>query len=135
MTDRIDVFDSGHFAQQLLHWQANALSNLLRRGAGHLHKNVEHRNDDLRLLLSRRLENCKRPEQQSSHNHERCEFRIDKSMSDLTREAKGRERAACQFRSVIFSAHFLLLTRLDLLAAKVAAARLTDQHLTSLQAC
>src|SRR5579862_5788875 len=138
MTDRVDVFDSGNFAQQLLHRQANALSNFSRRCSRHLHKDVEHGNDDLRLLFTRRAEDGKSPEQQSSHNHQRCEFRIDETARDLSCEtSSARIRsglcAVGRFRLMIVSAHSWLLTRFDLLAAKFAAARVRDQNLPGLQ--
>jgi hypothetical protein len=88
MADRVDVFDPRHFAQQLLHRKADALGNLLRGRARHLHKNVKHRNHDLRFLFARRFEDGECTEEEGSDDDKRSQLRIDERVSDLSCQAK-----------------------------------------------
>ncbi len=74
MADRIDVFDPRHFAEQLLHRQTHALGNLLRGSARHLHKNVEHRDHNLRFLFAGCFEDGECTQKQGGDYHERSQL-------------------------------------------------------------
>ena len=50
---RVDVLDAGHLPEQLLDRARDALLDLGRRRARHVDEHVDHRHDDLRLLLAR----------------------------------------------------------------------------------
>ena len=88
MTDRVDVLDARHFAQQSLHRKADTLRHLFRRGPRHLNKNVEHGHHDLRLFLSRSFENTESAEKQRSDDHQRCQFRINETVGNTTSQAQ-----------------------------------------------
>ena len=53
--DRVDVFDSGHLPQQFFHRHRDALRHFLGRCSRHLHKNIQHGDNDLRLFFARCL--------------------------------------------------------------------------------
>jgi len=53
---RVYVLDVGYLPQELLHGGRDPLLDLLGAGPWHLDEDVDHRNDDLGLLLSRREE-------------------------------------------------------------------------------
>ena len=74
MADRVDVFDPWHLAEQLLHRQTHALGNLLGGSARHLHKNVKHRDDDLRFLFARRFEDGECTQKQGGDNDKRSQL-------------------------------------------------------------
>ena len=72
------VFDAGDLPQQLFHRIGNALLYFFRTETRRLHKDVDHRHDDLRLLLARRLQQGKAAQQQRSNNQQRRQLRVDK---------------------------------------------------------
>ena len=56
----------GNLPQQLLHRLGDALFHFTRRCARHLHEDVHHRHDDLRLFLARQLPHREGAQQQAS---------------------------------------------------------------------
>ena len=89
MADRVDVFDPRHLAEQLLHGQADTLGHFLRGRARHLHKNVKHRNHDLRFLFARRFEDGECTQQQGGNDDQRSQLGIDEGVSNPARQANG----------------------------------------------
>ena len=89
LADGIDIFDTRHFAQQLLHGEADPLRNFFRGCARHLHEYVEHGDNDLRFFLARRLQDAESTQQQCSDDHQRSQLRIDEAASDASRQAKA----------------------------------------------
>ena len=77
---------------------------VLGGSAGHLHKNVKHRDDNLRLLFARRFEDGECAQEQGGHNDERSQFRIDEGVRDPPRQAKGSVLARLT-RIAVSSAH------------------------------
>ncbi len=88
MADRVDVLDAGKFAQQLFHRHRGAFRHFLRGRPRHLHKNVQHRHDDLRFFLARRLKDRENSEDQSGDNHQRRQLGFDENVRDPAREAR-----------------------------------------------
>ena len=58
-------------------------------GTGHLHENVQHGDNDLRLLLARRLQDGERPEEKSGNNCQRSKLRLNEDMSDAPRQPQS----------------------------------------------
>src|SRR5690348_1338243 len=85
MGDRVDVLDARNLAQQLLHWHANPLLHFARRRSRHLHEDVEHGYDDLRLLLARRLPDAERAGQERGKDRQRRQLRNDERVRNLAR--------------------------------------------------
>ena len=103
---RVDVLDAGDFPDQLFHRRGDALLHFLRGRAGHLHEDVHHGNDDLRLFLARRLEHGERAQQNRKHHDERRELGVDEVVGDapgkaeLARAHRPSTRAPSRKRSI-----------------------------------
>src|ERR1019366_6654443 len=82
---RIDILHARDLPQQFLHRLRDALLHFARRRAGHLHENVDHRHDDLRLLLARQLPHREAPQQQRAGDHQRRQLRPDPNPGERSR--------------------------------------------------
>ena len=78
----VEILDTRHFVQQMLHGNGDALFDLLCRCARHAHKHIEHGDDDLRLFFARGLPDAEQPKQERGDNHERGQRRIDECVRD-----------------------------------------------------
>ena len=74
---RVDVLDAGNLPQQLLHGLGDALLDFTRGGAGHLDEDVDHGDDDLRLLFAGKFDHCEDAQKNRGQHEERCEFGVD----------------------------------------------------------
>ena len=61
---RVDVLDTRHFRQELLHRSRDTLLDVRRRSTWHLDEDVDHRDDDLRLFLTGQRHDRQRTERQ-----------------------------------------------------------------------
>jgi hypothetical protein len=66
----LDLLDAGDLPDELLHGPGDAVLDLGGAGAGHLHHDVDHRDDDLRLLLAGKQERRKGAEGQGPDDEE-----------------------------------------------------------------
>ena len=74
---RVNVFDSGDFPEELLHRLGDALLDLMCRHPRHLHVDVDHGDDDLRLLLAREQRHGADADEQRCRDEQRRELGLD----------------------------------------------------------
>ena len=79
----VDVLDPRNLPRQLLQRPGDPLLDLLRRGARHLHEDVDHRHDDLRLLLAGQQDDREGAEKHGAHGEQGSKRRIDEEIKDL----------------------------------------------------
>ncbi len=82
----VHVLHARHLAQQPLHGNAGALLDFGGRGARHLHEDVEHGHDDLRLFFARRLPDGEGAQQQRGRHEQRRQLRVDEVRSNRARD-------------------------------------------------
>ena len=82
---RVDVLHAGDLPQQFFHGLSDALFDFAHGSAGHLHHHVDHRDDDLRLLLARQLPDGESANQQRRADYQRRELGGDPDMRKASR--------------------------------------------------
>ena len=73
----VDVLDAGDLPQQFLHRLGDALFHFVGRCAGHLHEDVDHGHDDLRLFLARQFPDGEAADQQRAGDDQRSQLGRD----------------------------------------------------------
>ena len=77
---RVEILDTRHFPEQLLHRSRHPLLDLGGCGAGCIHEDVDHGHHDLRLFLSRKRDDGKGPERERCHDEERRELGMNEGL-------------------------------------------------------
>ena len=78
----VDVLDAGDLPEQLLHGLGDALFHFVRGGAGHLHEDVDHGDDDLGLFLARQLPHGEGSDEQGRDDQQRRELGGDPGVGE-----------------------------------------------------
>ena len=87
---RVDVLHAGHFPDELFERPGHALLDLRRRGARHRRQDVDHRDDDLRLLFARQRHHRQRSQRQRGADDQGGQLRVDEGGRQPARRAVGR---------------------------------------------
>ena len=73
----VNIFNPRNLPEQFFHGAGGPFFHLLRTESRHLCDDIDHRHLDLRLFLSWKHQDCKKPKQQGSDNNERRQFGVD----------------------------------------------------------
>ncbi len=88
----VEVLHAGNLPQQFLQGPGDALFDFCRRRRRHLDEDVNHRHDNLRLLLARQEPDRRGPQQDGGQNDQRRQLRIDEQLDDGRRHATAMGR-------------------------------------------
>src|SRR5215472_11373385 len=87
---RVDVLDARNLPQELLHRFGNTLLDFARGGARHLDEDVDHGDDDLRLLLPGKFNHSDDAQKKRGRHEKRCELGVDESGGEPPGDAEAR---------------------------------------------